>query len=755
MKKRVGLCAACMVLSAVGMAQAATSDSLDIYEIDPITVRAQGERDIFGNTITEQSYYRTGGDATIIDSETIERNHFAELSDALKRVPGVWVKGPGYRGGEYGYEQTHSVVSINGDDRVVILVDGRRVDNSVGEMIGSMGSRASKSTVDINQVVDMNNVQTIEVIKGSGAAVYGADAIGGVINIITKKGTEKPSGSLELSMGSWGRVHGHGLLSGSDDSGRLSYVLSGSWEKGGNSRYHDRQTGKDYTYFNTYYNEKSASVQLDYKVNDEDSIHFSYSHRNARNGYPLTAPDHRYFNETDWRRILTDYADNNKYGDERNPGYRTLWYLWTVTGAHSDYYKNNYDLSYNFGKDGPIERYIRLYDQSGTYSGSFGGGDGDKMAPVPETPELFDWARKKDVGRGRKSWIHNEHNYGIQVQWGKQYGQHSVITMWTFDRSEHDSYSRRSKRFVTTERDTLVGVLQDKIDLSDRWQITPSLRYTRYSSMERQDDKGVSFVSGDSASALTGALYTQYAFSPMSSIYASWTQIYSPLKRGDIESAKNKGKPVQLNPDKGNAFSIGLRHAFSNKTEASIHYAFTNMSNAAARYSVWDNDEKNFVLRYVNAKQDKKAINMNVNHRFDDNWRISLSYAHMKDKWKVADGDAFDEDLQVAKGNVNTAINRLRPANLYTMNLNYERGKFNADLFVNWYTGCNPSAYTSNSFCVADLSLNYDFRQDFGMYLKVTNLTNEGWENVYTRYLGKGSWPQPGRAFMLGAKYTF
>ena len=44
--------------------------------------------------------------------------------------------------------------------------------------------------VDLNQVVNINNVEKIEVIKGPGASVYGADATGGVINIITRKGAE-------------------------------------------------------------------------------------------------------------------------------------------------------------------------------------------------------------------------------------------------------------------------------------------------------------------------------------------------------------------------------------------------------------------------------------------------------------------------------------------------------------------------------------------------------------------------------------
>lgn len=96
-------------------------------------IEVAGEmKDPFGNVMTEQSYYRTGGDVDVIDRDMLEKRHYDQLSDVLRQVPGGQIKTPGYRGGEYGYTQTHNIVTINGDDRVVVLVDGRRMDNSVG-----------------------------------------------------------------------------------------------------------------------------------------------------------------------------------------------------------------------------------------------------------------------------------------------------------------------------------------------------------------------------------------------------------------------------------------------------------------------------------------------------------------------------------------------------------------------------------------------------------------------------------------------
>lgn len=141
-----------------------------VYTLDGIEVSADRQKDRFGNMITEQSYYRTGGDVQVIDSDTIEKRHYTQVGDALKYIPGVQVQTPGgYRGGEYGYTQTHSIVSINGDARVIILVDGRRMDNSVGNPVSDYAA-GSKSIIDVNQIVGMDNIEKIEVIKGPGAS---------------------------------------------------------------------------------------------------------------------------------------------------------------------------------------------------------------------------------------------------------------------------------------------------------------------------------------------------------------------------------------------------------------------------------------------------------------------------------------------------------------------------------------------------------------------------------------------------------
>ena len=177
-----------------------------VYSLDPVYVVGAHkvlDSDKFGNIITEQSYYRTGGDVEVVNRKEIEDHHYNSISEAIKSIPGVTFSNPGYRANWYGYAAYCNAFSINGDTRVVVLVDGRRVDNPATELFGDSSVSASKGMTDLDQVTNIENVEKVEVIKGPGASVYGADATGGVINIITRKGTKVTRGAIELATGSW------------------------------------------------------------------------------------------------------------------------------------------------------------------------------------------------------------------------------------------------------------------------------------------------------------------------------------------------------------------------------------------------------------------------------------------------------------------------------------------------------------------------------------------------------------------------
>ncbi len=111
---------------------------------------------------------------SVISAEYIENNPQTGIQDYLRDVPGVHVSQTPY--GKY-------IFSIRGydNDRVVLLINGIR-QNSASALLSEESGGLE---------IDASEIERIEVIKGPASALYGSDAVGGVINIITKKSSDK------------------------------------------------------------------------------------------------------------------------------------------------------------------------------------------------------------------------------------------------------------------------------------------------------------------------------------------------------------------------------------------------------------------------------------------------------------------------------------------------------------------------------------------------------------------------------------
>ena len=717
-------------------------------------------KDPFGNVVAEQSYYRTGGDVNVIDRETLEKRHFNQLSDALKTVPGILVRKPGYRGGEMGIEDSHSILSINGDERVVVLVDGRRVDNSVANVLSAYSEDGTKAMLDINQIINMNGVEQIEVIKGPGASIYGSDATGGVINIITRKGGERPEGTLDISTGSWNRHNYKFTYSGSLNENRLKYFVSLSREMSGDAKYKDGLSGNTYRWLNTGYKDDAANIRIDYDFDKNHAVYFSHNHMHGDDDYPLTAPDHRYFNPTDWHRIITDWQLYRKRGEADNPGFRNLRYTWAATGAYNAYNKNNNDMTYVFHRDNGMESFIRIYNQHERYWGAFGAGDARDPSISPSMPAWDEWVRQHYVGRSQKQWFYHMENYGLQLQLGKSYGKHNLLTTWTYDRSKFENHKLRRRTVSRMERSSINGYLQDKIFVSDKFEITPSLRYARYTDTSEVDGNNVHKNSGQTCGVFTPSLNMQYAFEKGTSAYFGYTRVHRPLRPRDYtttyEDPYGNELRANLKDERGDVWTMGLRHDFSKKTSASVHYDYTRMSNAVVGYNVLDpSNPNNSFYRPVNANEVKKSFNLTLQHRFDNHLTVSADYFRTYDRYLAKDGMTFDPDLSLADGNVNSVINELRPANVYKFDIAYDNRRLNASLSGTWYTGMNTTAFSAKRKLIMDFNINYKLHKDMTVYASIENLTNTAYETVGSDYYGPAAFPELGRSLMIGAKYTF
>ncbi len=128
-----------------------------------------------------------GSSITVITAKDIEAKGYITVKEVLKGTPGldVWsTGGPGQM----------SSVSLRGTKsfQTLVLIDGVEMNDPTGM---NRGFNFANLTVD--------NIERIEVLRGSQSTLYGADAIGGVINIITKKGKGKPEFYIGSEGGSY------------------------------------------------------------------------------------------------------------------------------------------------------------------------------------------------------------------------------------------------------------------------------------------------------------------------------------------------------------------------------------------------------------------------------------------------------------------------------------------------------------------------------------------------------------------------
>jgi len=167
----------------------------------------------------EQASNNAPAPITVFDRETIEKIQPEKMADLFKAIPGVEIEGEGpFRG--------IPVIRGLSSNRVLILVDGQRLNNA----------RESTSFAGIQPaLVNLSEVERIEVLRGPASVQYGSDAIGGVINIITRQpnlGEQdfKVSGDVALEYGTISDSRA-GRVSVTGTGAGFSFYAGGSYEK--------------------------------------------------------------------------------------------------------------------------------------------------------------------------------------------------------------------------------------------------------------------------------------------------------------------------------------------------------------------------------------------------------------------------------------------------------------------------------------------------------------------------------------------
>ena len=312
MKKVQSLRNAVMVSLLAGMTvvwggTAFAAEDLQEFALDDMVVTA---------TRTESKVVDVPVNTTVISAEKIADRHYLDVADALKDVPGANVLDTGVGA----YEKK---VVLNGDERVLVLVDGKRVNIDMGTM--------SRASYDLNQMPDVSLIERIEVVKGHGGALYGSDAVGGVINIITKK-MDHSYGKVSMGFGSHQARDAKAMYTIKE--GKTGVMVAASKYKQGYHEYKDAKTeaNKRWPAASTYENEK-VSVKLSQELSETSNLELGYD-----------------FSKFEGVRSYSTKAKSASFSNKKTNDFYAK-YDWTVNDKDQGFiqlYRNKYDY-YNAG----------------------------------------------------------------------------------------------------------------------------------------------------------------------------------------------------------------------------------------------------------------------------------------------------------------------------------------------------------------------------------------------------------------------
>lgn len=221
---------------------------------------------------------------SVLDRKKIVEKAPNNITELLTELPGVDMNG-------VGANQSRPIIRGFRGQRILLMEDGIRMNNS----------RRQQDFGEIPALVDISEVDRVEVVRGPASVLYGSDAIGGVINIITRipqydPGTSKLHGSLGYRYSSADKQN-KGMATLNGNIGKLGIVLSGNYR---NAKDYSAPAGTfgnisltdDVTVTDTGVKDGGINVRLTYSFSNQNQISFKYEYYNADNaGFGFIEPE--------------------------------------------------------------------------------------------------------------------------------------------------------------------------------------------------------------------------------------------------------------------------------------------------------------------------------------------------------------------------------------------------------------------------------------------------------------------------------
>lgn len=326
-------------------------------------------------------------DVTVIEQDDIERAGQSSLVELLQRQPGVETVASGGAG-----KATSVFLRGTNADHVVVMVDGLRVNSA------TLGTTSFES-------LPLAQIERIEILRGPASSLYGADAIGGVIQIFTKRGEGAAKFNSFAGIGSYNTRRADAGVSGSLNGTHYALNLSSQQEQGLSAR--KANTGADAD--KDPYRNHTLSAALSHDFDADNALELQLFASSGHNDYDSTStnPNNQY---------TTAYADTllRSYGVTSHNRVLPWWNSTVRLGVGEDSAKN---FTRTVGNVATFSQY-----HTEQFQGSW---QNDLTLPLGTLTLAYDRLEQDVIGTTNYT-VKSRHNNGWLASYLAELGAHSV-----------------------------------------------------------------------------------------------------------------------------------------------------------------------------------------------------------------------------------------------------------------------------------------------------------------------------------------
>lgn len=559
----------------------AQAEELPVYSFDEVVVTA---------TRTENDVKKVPASTQVITQEDIKRGGATSVRNALSMYANIFQKSK-VRGGGHdiiirGMETKHSLVMVN----------GRRISNEADA--NGLGNAMSLDRININ------DVEKIEIVRGPSSALYGSEAMGGVLNIITKPSKEQ---TLLTGLEHTSEDTSHWWHADTGRIGNFSMTLDARFNKINRSMLETATESDPYGTAQTY------NASLNYYVNDHSYVNaymdYYSQHLKTDTGTPTMKPI----------TLTTSSGKMSLSGQAMLEG----------TGSKA-YKQKNYGISWN-GKtdknDWQIQAYMSKFNWSTTSNTKVLG-----SIPPAGMEGMFNYLLQK---KNTYDFNHDEHNmWAIEGRDSLRVNDHHRVTFGAeyvkdkvsgtglgangdsvYSITENGTTKSSSEKTLSS----YAAYLQDEIEYG-KWFIVPAIRYDHHSAY------------GSHTSPKIGVTYNATDHFRIKANYGdgfkapSVSQLYYDL---DMEMGRGNwvhltGNP-NLKPEKSKSWDLGVEAEFG-KGYGSLTYFDNDVDNLITSIPKGKDSNGHNLHRYENVNKARiKGLENTLGYRFNDTLEFKVT----------------------------------------------------------------------------------------------------------------------------------